>query len=167
MKKMILLGIGCLIIAGSCGIFTPREISTLPAVNETNDPFLFAQLLQGTGETFSRYTWQEYFHAECRYSNVTLTGATYSRDMLINYLLQQRELFPKAVVTWQRTEEVLRDVNKLVLVNVAYTITSSDNDGSLNFTGSSDFELVRDASSAWKIVLWRDYADTSFFSPAK
>lgn len=147
---------------GSCGIFTPRKITVTPSENEAGDPFMFESLLEGTGETFSVYNWQEYFYNECQYQNITLTGTVYSRDALINHLLQQHELYPDILVTWEKTEEVIREVDRIVLTNVTYSVTDAD---TVLFSGSSDFEIVRDTESLWTIRYWRDYADQPFFSP--
>lgn len=150
-----------------CGIFTPREITTQPLVTdqkETNDPFGFSQLLAGTVKSFSRHSWQDFFHDECEYFNLALSSTSIDRGVLISYLLQQHELYPDVVVTWERSGNEQYGPDKIVLFNVKYTVRQSNEIDSILFEGKSDFELVKDASSVWKIILWRDFTEKPFFS---
>jgi len=151
-----------------CGIFSPRDITTQPAVNESEDPFMFRKLLEGTSEMFSKYTWQDFFNPDCEYTNVTLSGTVNcTRETLVNHLLQLFDLYPDVTVNWQRTVDVVRDVDRIQVNQVSYTVNSSHFTDPPLYSGSSDFVLVRDASSVWRIQQWKDYSDQSFFSPAK
>lgn len=165
MKPILFFIIMMVVFSPGCGVFTPREITTEPAEKDSDDPFMLSALLEGTGETFSRHQWLNFFNNDCQYTNVSLTGTVYEREVLVNYLLQQHELFPDIFVTWTRTEEVIRDVDHILLSNVTYTITEPGSSDTALFSGTSDFTLVRDQASVWTIIHWRDYSVHAFFSP--
>jgi hypothetical protein len=152
-----------------CGVFSPREITTQPAVdNQTVDPFGFSMLLEGTGAMFSRFAWQEFFHSDLQYTNIHLGSDVYTKDALVNHLQQQIEFFPDVRVTWSEPQSFSQNADKITLSNVAYTIADSSAPDVALFSGSSDFEIVRDATvSIWHIITWKDLSDSSFFSPAK
>jgi hypothetical protein len=152
----------------ACGVFTPREIATQPAVQtETVDPFGLSRLLEGTGATFSRFAWQEFFHLNLKYTNVNIGSDEYTKEALVNHLQQQLDVSPGIMVTWEEPQSVSQEADRITLTNVVYVVTDSSASDRALFSGSSDFEIIRDASaSVWRIIIWKDLSANSFFSPA-
>lgn len=165
--RILLVATALLVV--SCGLFTPREITTEPADPSTpSDPFGFTMLLQGTGETFERHSWQDYFLDGFEYVNIYAAGTVYGKERIVSRLLQVLDLDSSISVVWSKPENTFRDEQTIILKNVAYTITSSVIKDSVLFTGNCDFEIVKESiTRLWRIKYWKDFSQVQFFSPDK
>jgi hypothetical protein len=151
----------------SCGIFTPRDDFDLPESNaDIDDPFNFGDLLEGSGEQFSKLDWYDLFSDDFKYSNVRLAKIDYDKSTLINRLFLQHDIFPRVVVSWVNNGGILSTVDMITLSNVSYTIAMAETPGTALYTGNSGFEIVRGTDKIWRIKSWTDEpSGEAFFSP--
>ena len=153
----------------SCGIFTPRDEFEDPLVDDTEeDYFKFSKLLSGTGEEFSKLDWYELFDDGFKYTNVRSANIDHSKSDFINHLSQQQEVFPDYLVSWEKKESPLRNIDTITLNNVWYYVREPEVSDSILFSGKSAFVIVRDDGFVWRITRWTDDPnDALFFSPGE
>jgi hypothetical protein len=157
----------CVIL--NCGIFTPRDSFELPVTTpvDTPDYFNFGRLLRNTEYTFTRLDWYELFHDNLEYT-VIRTSSTdrFSQLELINWLLQQHDIYPAVTVTWVRNTEPDDELDTLFLNDVSYTIVDPKDPDVVLFQGDSRFKIIRGNDKIWRILKWTDSpVGTPFFAP--
>ncbi len=159
-----------LAFACACDMFSVRD-SEPPDDSPWEDVLNFADILDGTTESFEHLDYSDLFTDSARYRQGT--GVVKERRELTQRLRDIETQFPSIAVEWQRnpgSEPLFSRQDTVELDSATYHVyISGDRGRTPDYSGHSDIGLIH--IGHWAICYWYDFpeitddAGHSFFNP--
>jgi hypothetical protein len=163
-RKIFILSAGFLIASVfSCGLFTPRNVEN-PGDDTFIDPFRLDSILNGTGEKFSKASYEDILDDNFQF--IAWDNTTYNRDREIERLKTLKASNSTLSTVWDTCEGTgeIRGETSMTLCRTFF-VTYGNSNNIVTDTGKVEFTLTRSSGNIWTILEWNESSIRSIFHP--